>query len=139
MANKPKRVLKKASPTVRERSEQAANSTPKQQRVRRTARKATAPLRIIGRFVAKIIRPFRFLLWPFKTRPARFVGRILAKIFFVNYFRESWQELRKVTWPGRRETLQLTFAVFVFAIVFGLMITIVDYGLNKLFEQILLK
>ena len=139
MANKPKRVLKKASPTVRERSEQAAKSTPKQQRVRRTARKATTPLRVIGRFIAKILRPFRFLLWPFKTRPARFIGRILAKIFFLRYFRESWQELRKVTWPGRRETLQLTFAVFVFAIVFGLMITIVDYGLNKLFEQILLK
>jgi len=139
MANKPKRVLKKASPTVRERSEQEANTAPKKHRVRNTARRASTPFRVIGRFIAKIARPFRFILRPFKTRPVRFIGRLLATILFLRYFRDSWKELRQVTWPGRKETWQLAFAVFVFAVVFGLMITVVDYGLNKLFEQILLK
>jgi preprotein translocase SecE subunit len=139
MANKPKRILKKASPTVRERSEQTANANPKSQRVRNTARKASTPFRAVGRFIAKILRPFRFLLWPFKTRPVRFIGRVIASILFLRYFRESWKELRQVSWPGRRETWQLTFAVFIFALVFGLMITVVDYGLDKLFQKILLK
>lgn len=93
----------------------------------------------IGRFLKRIFRPFRFVLRPFKTRPARFMGRILSKILLFNYFRTSWHELRHVTWPGRKETLQLTFAVFIFAISFGLMIAVVDYGLSKLFQEVLLR
>ncbi len=93
----------------------------------------------IGRFIARILRPFRFVLRPFKTRPMRFIGRILAKIFLVGYFRNSWKELKQVTWPGRRETTQLTLAVFVFAISFGILIAVVDFGLDKLFKEVLLR
>ncbi len=93
----------------------------------------------IERGLRKIFRPFRFVLRPFKTRPMRFIGRILGKIFLVNYFRSSWQEIKLVTWPGRRETTQLTIAVFVFAITFGVFIAVVDFGLDKLFKQVLLK
>lgn len=137
MAKKPKRVLKKA-PTVRERTEQANAAQPKH-RVRSSAKKLSKPFRALGRLIAKVFRPLRFLLRPFKTRPIRFIGRILAKIFLISYFRNSWKELRQVTWPSRRETLQLTFAVFIFAAVFGLMITVTDYGLDKIFKKILLK
>ena len=137
MAKKPKRVLKKA-PTVRERTEQSAKPQPKH-RLRSSAKKAGIPFIVIGRFIAKILRPFRFLLRPFKTRPVRFIGRLLAKIFLINYFRDAWKELKQVSWPGRRETWQLTFAVFVFAAVFGLLITVTDYGLDKIFKKILLK
>lgn len=92
----------------------------------------------VGRFLKRIAHPFRFVLAPFKTKPMRFIGRILAKILLLNYFRQSWQELKQVTWPGRRETIQLTFAVFVFAISFGLLIAVVDFGLDKLFREVLL-
>jgi preprotein translocase SecE subunit len=93
----------------------------------------------IGRFIKKIFVPFRFVLKPFKSRPMRFIGKLLNKILLINYFKTSWHELRQVTWPGRKETLQLTFAVFIFAIGFGLMIAVVDYGLSKLFQEVLLK
>jgi len=93
----------------------------------------------IGRFLGKILRPFRFVLRPFKTRPMRFIGRILGKIFLINYFRDSWKEVKQVTWPGRKETTQLTLAVFVFAISFGLLIAVVDFGLDKLFKEVLLR
>lgn len=93
----------------------------------------------LGRFFKRIFRPFRFVLKPFKTRPARFIGRLLSKILLLNYFKTSWHELRHVTWPGRKETLQLTFAVFAFAIGFGLLIAVVDYGLSKLFQEVLLR
>lgn len=94
--------------------------------------------RPIGQFIKRIARPFRFLLTPFRTRPARFIGRILSKVLLINYFRDSWRELKQVTWPGRRETLQLTFAVFAFALSFGLLIAVVDFGLDKLFKEVLL-
>lgn len=70
--------------------------------------------------------------------PFRRVGRVL-RFLVPPYFRNSWKELKQVTWPSRKETWQLTFAVFVFAIVFGALITITDYGLDKLFRKVLLK
>jgi preprotein translocase SecE subunit len=136
---------KKSSPkkrklqTVRERTEMTGNTKPKSRHARKTVAIAGTPFRVLGRFIAKIARPFRFLLLPFKTRPARFVGRILHKIFLVNYFKGAWKELKLVTWPGRRETRQLTLAVFAFAFVFGLLITVVDYGLDKIFKRIILQ
>lgn len=93
----------------------------------------------IGRFIKKILSPFKFLLKPFQLRPVKFIGRWLAKLLLINYFISSWKELKLVTWPNRKQTVQLTFAVFIFSIVFGIMIAIVDYGLDKLFKQVLLR
>lgn len=140
MAETPSSKIKKRKlVTVREHTDQAQNAKPKSRRIRRTVRMASTPLRALGRFLKKIFRPFRFLLWPLKTKPARFIGRILGKIFLVNYVRASWKELKLVTWPNRRETRQLTFAVFVFAFVFGVIITIVDFGLDKIFKKVILR
>jgi preprotein translocase SecE subunit len=135
---KSNKLKKRKIVTVRERTEQTNNAKPKSRRVRQTASAASTPLRAIGRFIRKIFRPFRFLLRPFKTRPARFVGRILSKIFLLGYIKNSWIEVRQVTWPGRKETRQLTLAVFAFALVFGLLITVLDYGLTKIFEKVIL-
>lgn len=93
----------------------------------------------IGNLLKKIFRPFRFLLKPLKLKPVRFIGRLIRKILFIDYFIASWREVRLVTWPGRKETAQLTLAVFVFAIGFGVFIAIVDFGLSKLFQEVLLK
>lgn len=73
-------------------------------------------------FIKKIFRPFRFL-----------------RYLVPPYFRNSWRELRQVKWPSRKETIQLTLAVFAFAIVFAALVTLIDYGLDKLFKQIFLK
>jgi preprotein translocase subunit SecE len=75
------------------------------------------------------------LRWFFRLRAVRFVGRILG----LSYLRSSWQELRQVTWPTRREGFRLTSAVIIFSVIFGALIAIVDYGLDKLFRQVLLK
>lgn len=75
------------------------------------------------------------LRWFFMLRPVRFVGRMLG----FTYIRDSWQELRGVTWPTFRESMRLTGAVILFSIIFGAIIAVVDYGLDKLFKQILLK
>lgn len=130
-----KRQLKKVE-TVRERAERSGNDQPKSRRVSATASKASRPLRTVGRAIAKVLRPFAFVLKPFKTRPARFVGRILAAIVFLKFFRASWQEVRQVQWPDLRTTMRLTVAVFVFSILFGTLIAITDYGLDKIFRKV---
>lgn len=58
---------------------------------------------------------------------------------FPRFFVNAWRELKDVSWPGARETTRLTFAVFTFAIVFGAIIAVTDYGLDKAFKQLLLK
>ena len=69
------------------------------------------------------------------TRPAGLLGRVLLPRFLKN----SWSELKLVTWPGWSESRRLTFAVIVFAIIFGLSIAGVDWVLDKFFRQVLLR
>ncbi|TAH36754.1 preprotein translocase subunit SecE [Candidatus Saccharibacteria bacterium] len=73
--------------------------------------------------------------WFFRLKPIRFIGRILG----FGYLASSWRELRKVTWPTWKESRRLTGAVIIFSVIFGALIAAVDYGLDKLFKEILLK
>jgi preprotein translocase SecE subunit len=72
-------------------------------------------------------------------KPLKRPLRILGKILIPPYFRNSWKELKLVTWPSMRESIRLTYAVLIFAIIFGTSVAIVDYGLDSLFKHILLK
>lgn len=99
------------------------------------------PLVMIGKGLAWVVHrpPLKQighgLRWFFRTKPLRFLSRIVG----LTYIASSWQELKLVTWPGRREGLRLTSAVIIFSVIFGALIAIVDYGLDKLFKQLLLK
>ena len=75
------------------------------------------------------------LRWFANLRVVRFIGRILG----LRYVRESWKELRQVTWPTFRESRRLTTAVVLFSVIFGLLIALVDFGLDKVFKQFILK
>lgn len=117
---KPKRRVVKKVETVREKVEKQAIASAKPKKEKKGIVHLT----------------LRYIFWPF-----RMLGKGIAKIGrFVTpkYFKESWKELRQVTWPGRRETWKLTLAVIIFAIVFGALITVVDLGLDKLFKEVLL-
>lgn len=99
------------------------------------------PLKLIGQGLAWISHrpPLKQighgLRWFFRLRVVRFIGRILG----LSFIRGSWQELKEVTWPTRREGRRLTTAVIIFSVIFGALIAAVDYGLDKLFKQVLLK
>jgi preprotein translocase subunit SecE len=127
---KPRRLKK--TETVRQKAEKAASAPEKPRRLRKTVVKAAAPLKK----VAHVGRKEYYL-----PLPDNKVGRFLNKRRRVipKFFREAWAEVRQVTWPTRKQTWKLTLAVFIFAIVFGLSISAVDYGLDKAFKQILLK
>lgn len=112
--------------TVREVAQKGTDKQPKKRGILRLTLGYIAwPFRPVGRLLQRVGR-LKFF---------RFLGRILVPA----YFRNSWKELRQVTWPGRRESWQLTLAVIMFAIIFGVLIAIVDFGLDKVFKQVLLK
>lgn len=124
--------------TVRARS-QSGGQPVKKRRLKTSAKRAASPVKVVGKQVVKVTKPLSPVLKPLKTKPARSVGRFLAKVLLINYFVSSWRELKDVTWPGRRETLRLTAAVFIFSVVFGVLVSLSDFGLDKLFHKILLR
>lgn len=77
----------------------------------------------------------------FVRLPDNRLGRFLDRLLFAvpRYLKGAWQELRLTTWPGRRETIRLTFAVFVFSAIFAVFIAGLDFVLDKLFKQIIIK
>jgi preprotein translocase SecE subunit len=75
------------------------------------------------------------LRWFFTSKPMRFI----AKWTGIQYIIDSWSELRGVTWPTFKQSVRLTGAVIIFSIIFGLLIAVVDFFLDKVFKQILLK
>lgn len=126
-AKTPRRI--RSVESVRDKAEKVAQADTKPHRTRQVWRGFTAPVRLVGRGIAKIARFLhRFLIF-----------RILGRILLPHYFRKSWRELRQVTWPSRRDSRRLTTAVVLFATIFGLLIAVVDYGLDKIFKQVLLK
>jgi preprotein translocase SecE subunit len=118
-------------PTVREKIESGPRKAgePKS-RSRRAVAKVGSPIRIIGRGLKPIVKPLMPIL-----RPLLKIFRRLVPRYFIN----SWRELRLVTWPNRRETWRLTGAVLVFAIVFGALVAVVDYGLDQIFRRLVLR
>jgi preprotein translocase SecE subunit len=132
---KKKRQVKNPE-TFREKVVKAAeggDKPKKSRRVRQAVGKVTTPVASPIRKGAKKVGKSKAYK-PFK-KPLNIIGRILVP----KYFRDSWKELKLVTWPTWKESQQLTLAVLIFAFIFGAIVAIVDYGLDKLFREILLK
>ena len=117
-----KRRLKPAQ-TVREQAAQAQTKADKPSRRMLKAGQERKPSRVRGG-LSKV----------FNRQPFRLIGKILLPPFV----RGAFGELKQVTWPNTRETARLTFAVIIFAVVFGAVITAVDFGLDKAFKALIL-
>lgn len=50
---------------------------------------------------------------------------------------EAWQELKKVTWPGRKETLGTTLVVLFLVVVISAFLGVVDMGLSTLVKKVM--
>lgn len=57
---------------------------------------------------------------------------------FVRFAAESGVELRKVVWPGRRETFQLTGVVFILVSLIALFLWFVDFVLGSALDALAL-
>lgn len=56
-----------------------------------------------------------------------------------NYLSASRSELAKVTWPNRRQTVKLTFAVIIFSVVFAALLGTLDFVFASLLQKLILK
>ena len=54
------------------------------------------------------------------------------------YLADSFNEIKKVTWPSRREAWRLTLAVFIFSGVFMVLILLVDSLFKVIAEELFL-
>ncbi len=55
---------------------------------------------------------------------------------FQNLVRDTYTEIKKVTWPDQETTRNLTILVIVMATVLGIMLGLVDYAFRELWEWI---
>lgn len=118
-ATKKVRKLRPAEVTVRERA--SAGNT--EERIKKSTKVRSLLRRLFG---LKVWTPFRV------------VGRFLSRFLIPSYFKNSFRELKLVTWPNRRQTLRLTFAVIIFSIIFGVIVALADFLLDKLFKKVIL-
>jgi preprotein translocase subunit SecE len=55
----------------------------------------------------------------------------------IQFLREVKTELKKVTWPSRKDTLSGTVVVLVAVLIIAIFLGIVDSGLSGLVKQLL--
>lgn len=58
---------------------------------------------------------------------------------FVNYIRESRDELRKIKWPTRETTVQYSLIVILSVTAATIVFGVIDFGLSKLFTQLFIR
>lgn len=119
----------KKTQTVRQR---ATSPTDKPRRVRAAASKVAGPLqraRKAGKREVDII-----------PLPDNKAGRFLKRRvrFVPKFFSEAFTEIRQVTWPTGRDTIRLTMAVFIFAVLFSIFVGFLDFVLDKIFREFIL-
>jgi preprotein translocase subunit SecE len=55
----------------------------------------------------------------------------------VEFFKEAWQELKKVHWPTRKETYAATAVVVIVVLLIALFLALVDFGLSRVIQAIM--
>lgn len=56
----------------------------------------------------------------------------------LTYFKESWHELGKVTWPNREKATQLTISVITLSLILAAYIAAVDFGMAEALQRLIL-
>lgn len=55
----------------------------------------------------------------------------------VGFFRETYEELKKVTWPTRNDVVRLTVVVITISLLIGLYIGALDYIFTTITQTLL--
>ena len=55
----------------------------------------------------------------------------------VNYFKGSYRELGKVSWPSKQEVIWLTSLVVIIIVIAALILALIDFGLTSLINYLL--
>jgi preprotein translocase subunit SecE len=86
--------------------------------------------------VAALVLYYTLVDYSMVVRLAVLFGGIAAAILivaisldgrrFITYAGDSWQEVKKVVWPTRRESTQMTLVVFGFVLIMSLFLWLAD-------------
>ena len=72
-----------------------------------------------------------------KTRKSGNSGpRVSIFVKIITFFKEAWRELKKVSWPTRKEVINSTIVVLVCLLVVTLLILGTDYGAERLADLV---
>ena len=78
---------------------------------------------------------------PKKSQPVPGVAAGIAKPNFIEatfqFLREVKVELKKVTWPSRKQTIGSTVVVLILVLIISLFLGVVDMGLSQLIRVVL--
>ncbi|MFM8454558.1 MAG: preprotein translocase subunit SecE [Gammaproteobacteria bacterium] len=88
---------------------------------------------VMAVFVQKFSALHQMLLLIASISMALFLGfKTRSGTLFFNYAKDAMQEMRKVHWPTRPETLQMTFFVLLVVFIMSLIMWPLDAGLFNL-------
>lgn len=93
---------------------------------------ASVPFRAVERLFKTVSSPIR------NNKTWKRARKSFLKSPFKGYFKDSFQELKKVTWPDRKTSLRLTGIVIIFSVVFAVITTLLDIGFDRLAKEIFL-
>lgn len=62
------------------------------------------------------------------------IGNFFKRI--GRFFKNMWHELKKVSWPGKKDFLNYSLVVFVFMVIMGIIIGLIDVGSGALIDLI---
>ena len=62
------------------------------------------------------------------------VGNFFKRI--GRFFKNMWHEMKKVSWPGKKDILNYSLVVFAFMVVMGIIIGLIDFGSGALIDLI---
>lgn len=121
----------KASESVRERAAKLSGV----QTLPRTSKlkgKIFRPLSVISRVAHKEYNPVPV--------PKNKFGKVLGKRFNLipRFIVDAWIEVKRVSWPSRKDALRLTLTVVVFAVIFAVFVQIFGFLFERLFKYILI-
>lgn len=130
----PKKLqVRRKAETVRQRSDKSIKKAATVGRTRKAASSAAGSVSKVRSVLKKEYSPIK----SDKSKATVFLTK--SRRGTPSYFVNSYRELKQVTWPTRRVALKLTFAVFMFSVVFASLIRAIDYGFERLFKDIILK
>ena len=79
---------------------------------------------------------------PVRKQESAAAAEVARRHFYdpvVRFFRDIYNELKKVSWPTREETVRLTVAVVAVSVAIGMTLGAVDIGFNWLVDNTLLR
>ena len=59
------------------------------------------------------------------------------KINIVKTFKDMWAELKKVTWPSKKELIRQSVVVVVFVLILTIVVGLMDAGLSALLKLVI--